>query len=172
MYIFSRSSLEEGQSKSLSKLAKSASNASLQGSFAPIWQILKSSTEKLSNVHGQLVQRIQELVKDVGKYSEDLQKKHKLVKEEETCTIETVQLIQNTSTSLQKAKESYLQRASELEKLQKENASQKDIEKAESKTKKAYEDYKSWVEKYSVCRDEFERKMTLACKVSKYKYVK
>jgi len=112
-----------------------------------------------------MMQKIQEIVKELAKYADDLQKKYKTVKDEEAGTLEVVQLIQVTTLSAQKAKEVYFQRASELEKLQKDNASQKDIEKAEVKTKKAYEDYKTWVEKYSVCRDDFERKMMLACKV-------
>ena len=161
-----RSSLEEVHSKALTRLSNVATNRSPHGTFAPVWQILKNSSEKLSSIHIQMVQKIQEIVKDLAKYADELQKKYKTVKEEEAGTLEVVQLIQSTTLSVQKAKEVYFQRASELDKLQKDGGTQKDIEKAEIKTKKAYEDYKSWIEKYSVCRDDFERKMMLACRVS------
>lgn len=63
-------------------------------------------------------------------------------------------------------KEVYLQRGVELDKLRKENASPRDIEKAEQKLKKAQEDYKNLTEKYKIIREEFETKMTAACRVS------
>ena len=51
-----------------------------------------------------------------------------------------------------------------MEKLKRDNASTKDLEKAESKFRKAHDDYKSLVDKYCQVRDDFERKMTLAAK--------
>ncbi|KAG8180821.1 hypothetical protein JTE90_005908 [Oedothorax gibbosus] len=158
-----RSVIEETNSKLLSKLAKHASNCCSQGSFAPLWMILKSSTEKLATLHMQMVQRFQELIKDVIKYSEDQHKRHKLCKEEESATCDVVQNIQQTSISLQKAKEAFNARSIEYEKLKRDNASMKDLEKAELKCKKACEDYKSYVEKYSLVREDFEKKMTVSC---------
>jgi hypothetical protein len=157
--------LEEVHSKALTKLSKVATNGSPHGTFAPVWQILKNSSEKLSSIHIQMVQKIQEIVKELAKYADELQKKYKSVKEEEAGTLEVVQLIQATTLSVQKAKEIYFLRSAELEKVQKESGSQKDIEKAEVKTKKAYEDYKAQLDKYSACRNDFERKMILASKV-------
>lgn len=52
-----------------------------------------------------------------------------------------------------------------MDKLRKDNASTKDIEKAELKLKKAQDDYKVLVEKYSAVKEDFEKKMTSACKV-------
>jgi len=52
-----------------------------------------------------------------------------------------------------------------LDKLRKDNASAKDIEKAELKLKKAQDDYKALVDKYSIVKEEFEKKMSIACKV-------
>lgn len=49
-------------------------------SFAPLWSILRTSTEKLATLHMQMVQRFQELIKDIIKYSEDQHKRHKLVR--------------------------------------------------------------------------------------------
>jgi DNA repair exonuclease SbcCD ATPase subunit len=87
------------------------------------------------------------------------------VKEEESGTLEVVQAIQSTSLTLQKAKDAYTQKGLEFDKLKKENASAKDLEKAESKLKKAQEDYKNLIDKYSAIKDDFEKKMSLACKV-------
>lgn len=67
--------------------------------------------------------------------------------------------------ALQKAKDAYVQKGGELDKLRKDNASSKDIEKAELKLKKAQDDYKVLVDKYSAVKEEFEKKMTSACKV-------
>lgn len=94
------------------------------------------------------------------------------MKEEECGTLEIAQAIQSTSLTLQKAKDTYTQKGIELDKLKKENASPKDLEKAEVKLKKAQEDYKTLVEKYSAIKDEFEKKMSLACKVSIFVFVK
>lgn len=58
-----------------------------------------------------------------------------------------------------------MQRGLELDKLKKENASVKDLEKAEIKLKKAQEEYKSLVEKYGAIKEDFEKKMSLACQV-------
>ncbi|GFR31015.1 f-BAR domain only protein 2 [Trichonephila clavata] len=158
-----RSVIEETNSKLLSKLAKHASNCCSQGSFAPLWAILKTSTEKLATLHMQMVQRFQELIKDVIKYSEDQHKRHKLCKEEESTTSDVVQNIQQTTISLQKAKEAFNARSIEYEKLKRDNASLKELEKAELKCKKACEDYKSYVDKYSIVREDFEKKMMVSC---------
>jgi len=87
------------------------------------------------------------------------------VKEEESGTLEVVQAIQSTTLTLQKAKDAYTQKGIEFDKLKKENASAKDLEKAEAKLKKAQEDYKNLVDKYSAIKEDFEKKMSLACKV-------
>lgn len=72
--------------------------------------------------------------------------------------------MQSTTINVQKSKDIYSQRGIELDKLKKENASAKEIEKAELKLKKAQEDYKGFVDKYSVIKEEFEKKMTVTCK--------
>jgi len=163
-----RSSLEESHSKALTKLAKLAGNGCANGSFAPLWQILRNSSEELSKVHGLMVQKVEDLFKDLAKYTEDLQKKYKSVKDEESTTIEAVQLYHTSKAMVAKTKTLYVQRYLELEKCQKENASSKDIEKAEIKMKKAQLDYKGWVEKCQGCREDYLTKMTEACRVSAF----
>jgi hypothetical protein len=86
------------------------------------------------------------------------------VKEDESGTLESVQSMQNVTLMVQKCKDTYTQRGLELEKLRKDNASLKEIEKAELKLKKAQEEYKLYVEKYTTIKEEFERKMSVTCK--------
>lgn len=165
-YFRERSNIEENYSKLLTKLANKASSGCVNGTFAPIWVILKSSAEKLSTLHLQMVQKITELVKDVAKYSDELHKKHKTVKDEEAGTLEAVQSMQTSTLALQKAKDLYTHKLQELEKIKKDSSSTKDIEKAEMKLKKQQDDYKNLVEKHNPVKMEFEKKMTLTCKVS------
>ena len=49
-------------------------------SFSPFWQVLKALTEKISNLHLQLVHSWQDLIKDVQRYSDEQHKKHKQVR--------------------------------------------------------------------------------------------
>lgn len=77
--LLSRSNIEENNSKLLTKLAKQAGSCCSQGTFAPLWQVVKASAEKLSALHVQTMQKLTELVKEVGKYAEELHKKHKSV---------------------------------------------------------------------------------------------
>ncbi|KAF5272837.1 hypothetical protein FQR65_LT00433 [Abscondita terminalis] len=159
-----RSGAEENNSKTFAKLAKQAGSCCVQGTFAPLWQVLKSSAERLSTLHSQMVQKVSDLVKDITKYADDLHKKHKSVKEDESGTLEAVQIIQSTTLMVQKAKDAYIQKGLEVEKLKKENNSPKEIEKAEVKLKKAQEDYRTYVEKYNNVKEDFERKMSVTCR--------
>ncbi|XP_038215993.1 F-BAR domain only protein 2 [Zerene cesonia] len=163
-YLRERSNIEESNSKLLAKLAKQANSNCAQGTFAPFWGVLKCSAEKLSNLHQHMFQKVSELVKDVARYAEELHKKHKAVKDSESSTLEVVLLIQNTKQALQKAKDVYTTKSAELEKLRKDNASAKDIEKAEVKIKKLHEDYRQLAEKYNFVKQDFEKKMTQTCK--------
>ncbi|XP_015364694.1 PREDICTED: F-BAR domain only protein 2 isoform X4 [Diuraphis noxia] len=164
-FLRERTNIEETCSKLLAKLAKQTSSSSNTGTFNPLWQLLRLSIEKLTTIHMQMVHKVCELVKDVTKYTDELQKKHKNVKEEQSGTLDAVQAIQSTTLALQKAKDIYLQKGGELDKLRKDNASAKDIEKAEIKLKKAQDDYKVLVDKYSNVKEEFEKKMNAACKL-------
>lgn len=161
-----RSNIEENYSKLLTKLANKASSGCVHGTFAPIWIILKSSAERLSLIHSQMVQKIIDLVKEISKYSDELHKKHKNVKDDESGTLEAVQAMQVSTVALQKSKDAYTNKMNELEKLRKDSTSQKDVEKAELKLKKQQDDYKVLVEKHNPVKIEFEKRMTLTCKVN------
>uniref|UniRef100_A0A3Q3GB35 F-BAR domain only protein 2 n=1 Tax=Labrus bergylta TaxID=56723 RepID=A0A3Q3GB35_9LABR len=158
-FIRERSTIEEAYARSMTKLAKSAGNFSQLGTFAPVWDVFKSSTEKLASCHLELVRKLQELIKEVQKYVEEQAKAHKKTKEEVASTLEAVQNIQTTSQALQKSKEIYNAKTVEQERLRKEGATQRDVDKAGVKAKKATETYKSYVEKYATAKSEFEQKM-------------
>lgn len=160
-----KSTIEEQNSKLMSKLAHKASTGTLNSTFSPIWTILRTSAEKLSSLHMQMVQKLTELVKDVTKYSDELHKKHKSVKEDEAQTLECVKAIQTSTSDVQKARDLYSAKAQELEKLRKDNSSQKDIDKLETKLRKLQEDYKVLLDKHNPIKNEFERRMTQTCKV-------
>ncbi|KAG1693492.1 F-BAR domain only protein 2 [Nymphon striatum] len=158
-FIRERSSIEEVQSRFFLKIAKQASNGCAHGTFAPIWQLLKASSEKLSTLHQQMVHKFQDLIKDIHKYYDELHKKHKSVKEEESGTLDVVQAIQATTAALLKSKEVYHARCLEYERLKRENGSPKDVEKAEVKFRKA----RVMLINMPSIRDDFEHKMSLSC---------
>ncbi|OWK02269.1 FCHO2, partial [Cervus elaphus hippelaphus] len=126
----------------MTKLAKSASNYSQHGTFAPVWDVFKTSTEKLANCHLDLVRKLQELIKEVQKYGEEQVKSHKKTKEEVAGTLEAVQAIQSITQALQKSKENYNAKCAAV------------------KSKKATDTYKLYVEKYALAKADFEQKMT------------
>lgn len=164
-FLREKSNIEEQNSKMMSKLAHKASTGTLNSTFAPVWTILRTSAEKLSTLHMQMVQKLTELVKDVAKYADELHKKHKCVKEEESQTLECVQAIQTSTVAVQKLRDLYTSKVLELEKLRKDNGSHKDAEKLESKLKKLQEDYKALLDKHNPIKNEFERRMSQTCKV-------
>ncbi|KAM4875469.1 F-BAR domain only protein 2 isoform 2-T2 [Thomomys bottae] len=159
-FVRERATIEEAYSRSMTKLAKSASNYSQLGTFAPVWDVFKTSTEKLANCHLDLVRKLQELIKEVQKYGEEQVKSHKKTKEEVAGTLEAVQTIQSITQALQKSKEIYNAKCVEHERLKKEGATQREIEKAAVKSKKATDTYKLYVEKYALAKADFEQKMT------------
>ncbi|XP_034117093.1 F-BAR domain only protein 2 isoform X5 [Drosophila albomicans] len=163
-FLREKSNIEEQNSKMMSKLAHKASTGTLNSTFAPVWTILRTSAEKLSTLHMQMVQKLTELVKDVAKYADELHKKHKCVKDEESQTLECVQAIQTSTVAVQKLRDLYASKVQELEKLRKDNGSHKDAEKLESKLKKLQEEYKALLDKHNPIKNEFERRMTQTCK--------
>lgn len=165
-YFKERSNLDEHNSKVLLKLAHKVGSSGASGTFSPLLVILKTSAERLSELHTQMVQKTTELVKNILKYADELHKKHKTVKEEESSTQDAVQQMKESTVALQKAKDLYQTKLQEVEKLRRDSASAKDIEKAEAKLKKNQDEYKNLAEKHNPIKQEFERRMTVTCKVS------
>ncbi|XP_043370211.1 F-BAR domain only protein 2 isoform X5 [Dermochelys coriacea] len=170
-FIRERATIEEVYSRSMTKLAKSASNYTQLGlkssmrfqpnrTYAPVWDVFKISTEKVASCHLELVRKLQELIKEVQKYGDEQIKAHKKTKEEVSGTLEAVQNIQSIIQALQKSKENYNTKCVEQERLKKEGATQREIDKAAIKSKKATDTYKLYVEKYAAAKSDFEKKMT------------
>ncbi|XP_074991867.1 F-BAR domain only protein 2-like isoform X2 [Calonectris borealis] len=159
-FIRERATIEEAYSRSMTKLAKSASNYTQLGTFAPVWDVFKTSTEKLASCHLDLVRRLQELIKEVHKYGDEQIKTYKKTKEDVSGTLEAVQNIQSITQALQKSKENYNAKCVEQERLKKEGATQREVDKAAVKSKKATDTYKLYVEKYAAVKSGFEQKMT------------
>ncbi|KAM9250714.1 F-BAR domain only protein 2 [Cariama cristata] len=159
-FIRERATIEEAYSRSMTKLAKSASNYTQLGTFAPVWDVFKTSTEKLASCHLDLVRRLQELIKEVHKYGDEQIKAYKKTKEDVSGTLEAVQNIQSITQALQKSKENYNAKCLEQERLKKEGATQREVDKAAVKSKKATDTYKLYVEKYASFKSDFEQKMT------------
>nr|XP_027205907.1 F-BAR domain only protein 2-like isoform X2 [Dermatophagoides pteronyssinus] len=158
----SRAFLEEYNNNFLTKLSRKANSPQL-GTFQPIWQMLKLSTEKLSSVHLETLQRLNQLIKEINKYSDEHHRKQKQIKNEEISTIEAINELKETVTALNKAKEFYYSKTVEIDRLRKENASQKDIEKAETRANKACVEYQNLIEKYRKIKEDFEKKFCHSC---------
>uniref|UniRef100_A0A8C9RZD0 FCH and mu domain containing endocytic adaptor 1 n=1 Tax=Scleropages formosus TaxID=113540 RepID=A0A8C9RZD0_SCLFO len=158
-FVRERAAIEETYSKSMSKLAKMASNGSPLGTFAPMWDVFRVSSDKLALCHLELMRKMNSLIADVNKYGDEQVKVHRKTKEEVVGTLEAVQTLQVQSGQLQKCRETYSGRCAELERLRREGAPQKEMEKAELKSKKAAESLSSCVEKYNRVGSDFEQKM-------------
>uniref|UniRef100_A0A8C8DW86 FCH and mu domain containing endocytic adaptor 1 n=1 Tax=Oryzias sinensis TaxID=183150 RepID=A0A8C8DW86_9TELE len=159
-FVRERAAIEETYSKSMSKLAKMASNGSPQGTFAPMWDVFRVSSDKVALCHLELMKKMNDLIREINKYGEEQVKIHRKTKEKMVGTVEAVQALQVQSSHLQKSKEGYHGKCLELDRLRKEGAPQKELEKAELKSKKAAESFALCIEKYNRVGGEFEQKMS------------
>ncbi|KAM3875995.1 LOW QUALITY PROTEIN: f-BAR domain only protein 1 [Diretmus argenteus] len=144
----------------MNKLAKMASNGSPQGTFAPMWDVFRVSSDKLALCHLELMKKMNDLIRDINKYGDEQVKTHRKTKEEVVGTLEAVQALQVQSGHLQKSREGYHAKCIELDRLRKEGAPQKELEKAELKSKKSAESFAVCIEKYNRVGGEFEQKMS------------
>lgn len=80
IFLIYRSNIEENNWKLVSKLAKQAGGSCSQGTFGPVWSLLRTTAERLASLHLQMVHKVGDLVKEVSKYAEDLHRKHKTVR--------------------------------------------------------------------------------------------
>ncbi|KAJ7992963.1 hypothetical protein DPEC_G00267520 [Dallia pectoralis] len=159
-FVRERAAVEETYSKSMSKLSKIASNGSPLGTFAPIWDVFRVSSDKLALCHLELMRKLNDLIRDINKYGDEQVKVHRKTKEEQVGTLEAVQAVQVQSVHLQKSREGYHAKCMELERQRKEGAPQKELEKAELKSKKAAESFAVCIEKYNRVGGDFEQKMS------------
>uniref|UniRef100_A0A1A7X7T5 FCH domain only 1 n=1 Tax=Iconisemion striatum TaxID=60296 RepID=A0A1A7X7T5_9TELE len=159
-FVRERAAIEESYSKSMCKLGKIASNGSQLGTFAPMWDVFRLSADKLALCHLELMKKMNDLIRDISKYGDEQVKTHRKTKEDMVGTVEAVQALQVQSSHLQKYKEGYHTKCLELDRLKKEGAPQKELEKAELKSKKAAESFALCIEKYNRVGGEFEQKMS------------
>ncbi|XP_042333697.1 F-BAR domain only protein 1-like isoform X2 [Sceloporus undulatus] len=158
-FVRERAAVEEAYAKSMVKMSKLAGNCTQLGTFAPLWEVFRISSDKLALCHAELVKKLQDLIKEIGRYGDEQLRAHKKSKDEVTGTLEAVQTLQGATQHLPKAKENFHSRYQELERLRREGASQKEIDKAELKSRKAVEALRRAVEKYNAARGDFEQKM-------------
>uniref|UniRef100_G3NXB5 FCH and mu domain containing endocytic adaptor 1 n=1 Tax=Gasterosteus aculeatus aculeatus TaxID=481459 RepID=G3NXB5_GASAC len=128
--------------------------------FAPMWDVFRVSSDKLALCHLELMKKMNDLIRDINKYGDEQVKIHRRTKEEMVGTVEAVQAVQVQNGHLQKSKEGYHSKCSELDRLRKEGAPQKELEKAELKSKKAAESFALCIDKYNRVGGEFEQKMS------------
>ncbi|XP_063657430.1 F-BAR domain only protein 1 isoform X6 [Pan troglodytes] len=76
-FIRERATIEETYSKAMAKLSKLASNGTPMGTFAPLWEVFRVSSDKLALCHLELTRKLQDLIKDVLRYGEEQLKTHK-----------------------------------------------------------------------------------------------
>ncbi|CDS43245.1 FCH domain only protein 2 [Echinococcus multilocularis] len=156
--------IEENYAKALCKLLKQAASYGSAGGLKLWWSLFSSLLEQSISLRSNLESERLTIWRDVQKYLEELQKKQRTLKENETGTQEVVHSFQVATTHLQKAKELYHTRYKEYERIRlNETHSARDVEKAETKLKKAQDEYKYSVEKYNNLRLQFVDKMRLSC---------
>ncbi|EFO99113.1 hypothetical protein CRE_17946 [Caenorhabditis remanei] len=163
-FVKERLSVEDEYVKAINRTVHKVSNFIQNGSnIDAMWQLTKGTMELMAEIHVMLVKNLQDLSREVLKYKDDVNKTRKELKQPQVA--EAVNLMQTTTTCLQKAKETYQHRCQELEKAKKEtNVNVKEISKIELKIARARDEYKSYVEKYEVVREDFETKMSDSCK--------
>ncbi|NWS61923.1 FCHO2 protein, partial [Chunga burmeisteri] len=158
-FVRERAAIEENYAKAMVKLSKMATNGTQLGTFAPLWEVFRISSDKLALCHLELMKKLHDLIKEISRYGEEQGRVHKKSKEEVSGTLEAVQLLHGVAQLLPKSKESYHSKCQEYERLRKEGTSQKEIDKAELKSKKAGEVLRRAVEKYNAARADFEQRM-------------
>ncbi|XP_050790284.1 F-BAR domain only protein 1 isoform X5 [Gopherus flavomarginatus] len=158
-FVRERATVEETYGKSMAKMAKMATNGTQLGTFAPLWEVFRVSSDKLALCHLELVKKLQDLLKEIARYGEEQGKAHKKSKEEVSGTLEAIQLLQGVAQLVPKCKENYQSKCLEAERLRREGTNQKEMDKAARKSKKAAEALRRTVEKYNVARADFEQRM-------------
>uniref|UniRef100_A0A8C5PUT7 F-BAR domain only protein 1 n=1 Tax=Leptobrachium leishanense TaxID=445787 RepID=A0A8C5PUT7_9ANUR len=164
-FVRERAAVEESYSKSMQKLSKMVCSGSHLGTFAPMWEMFRVSSDKLALCHLELSKKLHDLIKEINRYGEEQVKVHKKCKEEMSGTLEAIHLLQCSSQLLQKSRDNYCSRFSEQERLRREGSPQKELDKAELKTRKAAESLRCSVEKYNGVRKEFEEKMLQSAQI-------
>ncbi|XP_032902950.1 F-BAR domain only protein 2-like isoform X4 [Amblyraja radiata] len=161
-FVRERALIEESYSKSMAKLSKMVSTNGTLGTFAPMWEVFRISVDKLALCHLELVRKLHDLIKEMNRFNEEQAKVHRKTKEEVSGTLEAVQNMQSSVQLLQKCKDNYHSKWLEWDRLKKDRATQKEVDKAELKSKKAAKSYKASMEKYHCTRSDYQQQMAEA----------
>lgn len=107
---------EDAYSKTLNKLVGQLNKSNPAGTFTPVWTPLKELNEKYASLHVHQVHQMQELAKEIQRYMEELSKRVKKIRENETQTQNVVQSFQEITQALNKSREQYHNLCQEFEK--------------------------------------------------------
>jgi DNA repair exonuclease SbcCD ATPase subunit len=156
-YFRECASIDDAYIKLLTKLTLQTNKYSTNGTFYPLWSPIKELNERLNSVHLQQIQQTNEIVKEIQRYYDDLNKKLKRIRDNEAPTQQCVQNFQEITQLLTKSKEQYHAIAIEHEKQRR--ADNSNIQKLEKKLKQSLDEYKSNIEKYNNIRNDYERRL-------------
>jgi hypothetical protein len=116
---------EDTYGKVLNKLVSQTNKySSSNGTFSPFWSPLRELNERYAQAHAQLVHQLHELIKEIQRYNDELSKKIKKIRENETQTQNVVQSFQESIQLLNKTREQYQNLSLELEKQKRQLDSQ------------------------------------------------
>ena len=116
MFLRECANCEDTYGKILNKLIVQANKYSTNGTFNPLWSPLKEINERYAASHIQLFHQLQELIKEIQRYNDELSKKIKKIRENETQTQNVVQNFQEIHQNLNKTKDQYHNLCIEFEK--------------------------------------------------------
>jgi hypothetical protein len=156
-YFRECASIDDAYIRLLTKLTLQTSKFSVNGTIYPLWLPIKELNERLNTVHSQQIQQTNDIVKELQRYYDDLNKKIKKLRDNETPTQQCVQTFQEITQSLTKSKDQYHTVAIEHEKQRR--ADNPNIQKLEKKLKLSQDEYKANIEKYNFTRNEYERRL-------------
>jgi hypothetical protein len=161
--------------KNVSLIEKFSNNSTM----SPIWfDLLRSLNENTIWSHIHYMNRLNELIKDVHEYYQDMRIKKRKIKENEFKAIQIIENFKTIKQQLKKSKDQYHQLVIELEKLKQNleiNQQQTPVNQAlvaslnlsilklDKKIINAMEEYKTNIEKYNELRKEYEQRFVESC---------
>uniref|UniRef100_A0A8D2M1E1 FCH domain-containing protein n=1 Tax=Zonotrichia albicollis TaxID=44394 RepID=A0A8D2M1E1_ZONAL len=78
-FVRERAAIEENYAKAMVKLSKMATNGTQLGTFAPLWEVFRISSDKLALCHLELMKKLHDLIKEISRYGEEQGRVHKKV---------------------------------------------------------------------------------------------
>jgi len=130
--------VEEEHQRHLAKLAARLALLGAGSSVGALWDVVRGGLGALLRLHQELAARLADVQREALRYADDQARQQKQVKEAEARTGDAVNLVQTTTTCLQKARETYAARLHELERLRHaEPPAPRDLARQELKARKA-----------------------------------